>query len=265
MPALLAASEQARADPRLAVEAVGLRLPADCSELADLPADLLAYVEVPRARVGSWTFLRRGRVRGTKLRTGWTPRGRLPVGGRGRRLPRRPARSGSSATSARPGCTPPSGTRRTTASSTSLLAAQPRPRRWGRTTAQVRTHEAGVQAGQKAERRGGESGPPDELATRWPRPAESPPATPSPGQEHRRAPCRRTSTARHRPLVPGDTLPGVGHNVMRCECCGAGSSERPASSRPPDVCSVTAGRVPEAPGPFGGVGPSCAPPDGGCS
>ena len=69
VPALLAALEQARADPRLAVEAVELRLPADFSELADLPADLLTYVEVPRDRVDQLDLLA-GTGRGAKLRTG---------------------------------------------------------------------------------------------------------------------------------------------------------------------------------------------------
>lgn len=71
VPALLTAVALARADERLAVEAVELRLPADFSELADLPADLPAYVELPRGP--GWLDaldLLPGTGHGAKLRTG---------------------------------------------------------------------------------------------------------------------------------------------------------------------------------------------------
>lgn len=69
VPALLTAAELARADPRLALEAVELRLPADFSELADLPGDLLSFVEVPRDRPAALDLLA-GTGHAAKLRTG---------------------------------------------------------------------------------------------------------------------------------------------------------------------------------------------------
>lgn len=71
VPSLLTAVALARADARLAVEAVELRLPADFSELADLPTQLAAYVEVPRGP--GWLDaldLLTGTGHGAKLRTG---------------------------------------------------------------------------------------------------------------------------------------------------------------------------------------------------
>jgi hypothetical protein len=67
--ALLDAVGRARADGRLALEAVELRLPADFSELADVPTDLLSYVEVPRDGPDALDLLA-GTGRGAKLRTG---------------------------------------------------------------------------------------------------------------------------------------------------------------------------------------------------
>ena len=67
--ALLTAVALARSDRRLALEAVELRLPADFSELADLPTDLLSYVEVPRDRLDALDLLA-GTGRAAKLRTG---------------------------------------------------------------------------------------------------------------------------------------------------------------------------------------------------
>jgi len=69
VPELLAAVTAARADDRLAVEAVELRLPADPGQLADLPADLLAYVEVPPDRPDALDPVAAA-GRGAKLRTG---------------------------------------------------------------------------------------------------------------------------------------------------------------------------------------------------